>query len=93
MAKPRRYSQLTNEQKRIYRRLQRDTVIQLGLQSASELTDDERHIIINLAIARRREARGSRRDVSWNGPLARWLDLTGRRPMRQGVEVGDTPTA
>lgn len=93
MAKPRRYSQLTNEQKRIYRRLQRDMVSQLGLQSASELDDTERQANIDLAIQRHRETRGAKRDVSWNGPLARWLDATGRRPIRQGIEVGDTPAA
>jgi hypothetical protein len=86
----RRRALRTEEQERIFRRLRRQSVDAMGLQSASELSDDERQVIVNLAVDRATERHGNRsRDLSWNGPLARWLAMTGRRPIREGVDIGD----
>lgn len=81
------------EQERQYRKLRRATLDALGLQSASELDEDQRQVIVDLAVERAQllsRSRGRReRNLSWNSPLARWLAMTGRRPIREGVDIGD----
>lgn len=81
------------EQERQYRKLRRATVDALGLQSASQLTDEQRDVITDLAVERGQllsRSRGRRsRNLSWNGPLARYLAMIGRRPIREGVDIGD----
>lgn len=90
----------TDEQRRIYRRLLRGTVDDLGLQSARELTPAQQQVVVDLAVERaaersrarrNRKARGfdSARDLSWDGPLARWLAMTGKRPIRESIDIGD----
>ncbi len=62
---------------------------EMQLDSIRELDDSERQVFDRMV----RMIENGRRDLSWNGPLARWLELIGRRPIRENVRVGETPRA
>lgn len=74
-----------------------DTLSNMGLDSSDDLDADEREIVDNY-VDMLVEAQtgvfanesGDDRDLSWDGPLAMWLDMEGIRPIMEGVDVGDT---
>ena len=74
-----------------------DTLENMGLDSSADLDVGEHEIVQNYIdmLVEAQETGGfgypgDDRDLSWDGPLAMWLDMEGIRPIMEDVDVGDT---